>query len=281
MFRYLWYRHPIAKAERHRLGPAWRWKLAGEWLGEEFPSGFDQFDRYVRWVWRYRRQVVFGPDYGAVNEEFWDLFQGAEAIQESRSVREECMILVLGQCLPGDIANWYGFENDDVVRIWEGTFFDLRDAYQATDWIFAHVIEPERRAGNLKFVAKLNLAMRGGPEVAKVLLRMDSVPPADETERHRFDELQAAMNAWIAVNQPFRSEKDMQQMLRYKQRLDDIDRQVAATRASESESEQCFRERLAEFRLDVGNHFPPWPPPATETAQAVVNTPPDESAAQG
>lgn len=81
MFRYMWYRHPFAKAMRHRLGPAWRWKLAGESLDEEWTSSFDRVDRHVYCVWLYRRQVLFGPDFGAVNDETWDWFQGAESIQ--------------------------------------------------------------------------------------------------------------------------------------------------------------------------------------------------------
>lgn len=92
------------------------WKLAGESLDEEWTSSFDRVDRYVRWVWLYRRQVLFGPDFGAVTDEFWNLFQGAESVQVSRSIREEMMLMVLGECLPPEIADWYGF-HENVVRV--------------------------------------------------------------------------------------------------------------------------------------------------------------------
>lgn len=280
MFKDVWYRHPIVKAARHRLGPAWRWKYAGEWLSEELPSSFDQADRYLRGVWVYRRQLLFGSDYGAVTEEFWELFQAAESIQESRNVREELMIMVLGDCLPGDIAEWYGFE-EDVIRVWEGVFFDVRDALRATDWLHAHVLEPERFAGNLKCVARLSLAMRGGPKIAKRLLTMGSSPPTDDTERRQVEELQLAMNAWIAVNQPFRSEKDRQQFQRYKQRLDDIECKAQSARESESESERYLLEALESCQFKIGSAFPSWASLAQILGQVAQTDPVVDQMSQG
>ncbi len=277
MFRYPWYRHPFVEATRHRLGPAWRWKLAGESLDEEWTSSFDRVDRYVRWVWLYRRQVLFGPDFGAVTDEFWNLCQGAESIQVVRSIREEMMLMVLGECLPPEIADWYGFD-ENVVRVWEGTYFDVRDGLRATDWLNAHIIEPERQVGNLRCAAKLSLALRGGPEIAKRLSKMESSPPTDDTQRRQVEELELAVNSWIAVNQPFRSEKDMQQMLRYKQQLDDIEHQAEAAREPESENERYLREALEKFQFQVGNPLPFWsspdPPigPVAETDPAVDRT---------
>lgn len=257
------YRHPFVQGIRHRLGQDCRWRLAGEWLDEMVESSFDKVDRMVGLIWLYRRQRLYGLDYRGVKDDTFELFYKAEEVQENRSLRESLMLFVLSGSTREEIGSRFGLNSLDVdlVWTWEQMFFDVRDALQATGWLSAHVIEPERLAGNLRLVAKLNVAIRGNPATVQFMLDAESRPPNDETERRKFEEYEVAINGWIAVNQPFENEKDVMQMLRWNQQLNEIDSRCQARNkaASPNSNEQRWEELWKNFQFAVGspNSFRP------------------------
>lgn len=253
------YRHPFVQGVRQLYGPDWRWELAGEWLDELVRPSFEKVDKLVRTMWMYRRQVLYGPEYGRVTDDTFGLFQKAEGVQENRSLRESLMLMVLGDCTQEEMALRFGLNDLDeqLVCVWEKMFFDVRDSAEATGWLQGHVVEPERLSGNLRFVAKLNLAIRGTPETVRFMLDAESRPPKDDAERKNFDEYETAINGWIAANQPFKSEKDMERMLQLNERLKDIDRRCQAMNEATSKNGngQQLLEALKNFQFPVGSPY--------------------------
>jgi hypothetical protein len=73
--------------------------------------------------------------------------------------------------------------DEHVIEKWESLFFDVRESREAVDWIFIHIIGPERERGNDQLASKMKAALAGGPVAARAILDLESRMPVTAGEK--------------------------------------------------------------------------------------------------
>jgi hypothetical protein len=140
-----------------------------------------------------------------------------------------------------------------VVEAWEQIFFDVRDLRSATSWFAAHVIEPERAAGNLELVSELKLALGGGPVAARAILDCKGTLPLDEADRLFQQKLKLSMKFDQAVEMPLTTNQDSLKFLRLYMQLELETKRLEL--ASQKLHQRCDAQRdrheLAKMRIEL------------------------------
>ncbi len=160
-----------ATAPHWMQSPDWRWTMAGQFAGCRSKPGADHFDQDARDAAAYRRGYAGGAKSRA--DERYPHIAVAEALANDPATSEKLKVLVLAACPQREIAKRLGVA-EEVVRLWESLFFDVRERLPALDWVLAKVIWPEQIHGSRSLASKLKLAFAGGPVAARAVLELES-----------------------------------------------------------------------------------------------------------
>ncbi|MCA9114032.1 MAG: hypothetical protein KDA79_03035 [Planctomycetaceae bacterium] len=142
-------------------GPAWRWERASSTAGASLRGLAVGRDEQLRSAHASLGLCRRGADGRREASRRYPAVAAAEALETDNALRERLMILVLGDCSPAEIAERLRIE-EHIIGVWESLFFDVRDAREATGWVFSHVIHPEQSRGNGSLAARLKMAFAGG-----------------------------------------------------------------------------------------------------------------------
>ena len=148
---------------RSRSGPDWRWRLANALHAAPESCLREIPDDVVRDAARFLSDCdEFGPESASDRNQ---LFAAAESFWYSSPLRESFTILVLGNCDDEAIASQTALDVSLVGYV-RALFFDIEANRNATSWIDAYVMAPERNAGRYEQAARYRRAFYGGPTVA-------------------------------------------------------------------------------------------------------------------
>lgn len=231
-------------------GPAWRWHLAT--AIQEAP---------LRWMRKIADESVHaavrflaacmesGPE---IASERHKLVATTESFWLTSPLRESFKLLVLGGCSDESIVEQTAIDIE-VVRLTRELFFDIEENRNASSWIDAQVMAPERNAGKFEQATRYATAYSGGPIVASVLVSSTGPDLNNEAARLQSLEqslhlkLQAAMD--MPIVDPAQSAKFTGMLLDYeqsKQRLE-FEREKFRHRCEQDLREHSLAERRAEF----------------------------------
>ncbi len=241
------------KAHRGLLGPAWRMKLAQSIFRrppQRQPGG--HADRWFDDLCGYLALASDG-DAGLLRAraKYPTIFQACELQEQPASV-SPLKIMVVSDMALGEVQQRLGVEIA-VVEAWEQIFYDVRDLRSASSWFAAHVIEPERAAGNLELVSELKLALGGGPVAARAILDCNETLPLDEADRLFQQKLKLSMKFDQAVEMPLTTNQDSLKFLRlYMQvELETKRLELASHKLQQRCDAQRDRHELAKMRIEL------------------------------
>jgi hypothetical protein len=160
------------KRQRFMFGPDWRHRQAQALAASASRVWSPQLDPLVRDAALFLRRYAAGPNHQAVAVRKFPLVAAAMLLDQNQAINGPLRILVLGDCVPGQICGRLSLE-PDALSTWEQLFFDVRAAREATDWILIRVILPEFERGDGILASKLKCACAGGPQVALAMIDAD------------------------------------------------------------------------------------------------------------
>jgi hypothetical protein len=242
-------------------GPSWRWNLASAMHNAPAPwMRFAADDEVIEAV-----KFLETCDEDGVDN-IPDRFKAtaaAEAFWNQDALRSHFILLELGACTVDVISEQLAVDVQ-VAKIIRRLFFDVGDHRTAVGWINAHVMAPERNAGNFQQAARYGAAFSGGPAAAIEILRSEAVVPEDEASRLQSLEQALHVKASAALEMPLNDANDSAKITRavfdyehHKQRLK-LEREKSRRRSEREIREHKLAERriqLAEEKLRVQIEF--------------------------
>ena len=172
----------MAKQQQSLYGPSWRWKMAGE-QQDCMPKRFlKHYGEDFANVLHYRllcRQSNIGQQHAANR---YPLLAAAEELNADFVKTGHLKVGVLGDMDLEEISQLVQID-EAVIQTWERTFFDVRSALAATQWVNIHVIQTELAAGHGDLAARLRMVAAVGPQGARAILTADTRLPMHEAER--------------------------------------------------------------------------------------------------
>jgi hypothetical protein len=193
------------ESKRTAIGPDWRSQLAKEVYNCNFriagcnDVGLRDFISYLSALDRPGGENSAAAAYPAI--------AAALVIDNNATLVAQLKIMVLGRLDMTEICGRTKLEAE-AVAVWKAIFFDVGNDLAASSWIVQHVITPEREAGHLDLAGKLNLALRGGPNAARLALSLDEGLPVAKAARLEREELQLALKKEQALNMPVTSPEE-------------------------------------------------------------------------
>jgi hypothetical protein len=144
-----------------------------------------------------------------------------------------------------------------VVEAWERLVFDVRDLRGAAGWVTAHLIEPERRAGDAALTSLMMLAIGAGAPAVRAWLDRAVGLPLDDAERLFHQPLRPDVKMDVIVAAPLDSARDRRKFLRLSMRARietkrrDIAHDGLAPRCEERRKRQQLARQQVELTLNV------------------------------
>jgi hypothetical protein len=155
---------------RGLLGPAWRDRLirnASAWL-QSVPD-----DRLLSNLRAYRELIGLDESGAQRAARRFPAIAAAERLNSESAIVDKCKLMAVGGLPHAEMQKLLGI-GADVIVVWEGLFFDIRDLRNACGWLSARVIEPEKAAGKYALAAQLKLVAAGGELAVRALLDTDA-----------------------------------------------------------------------------------------------------------
>jgi hypothetical protein len=231
-------------------GPAWRWHLAT--AIQEAP---------LRWMRKIADESVHaavrflaacmesGPE---IASERHKLVATTESFWLTSPLRESFKLLVLGGCSDESIVEQTAIDIE-VVRLTRELFFDIEANRDASSWIDAQVMAPERNAGRFEQATRYATAYSGGPIVASVLVSSTGPDLNDEAARLQSLEQSLHLKSQAAMDMPIvdpaQSAKFTSMLLDFehsKKRLE-FEREKFCHKCEQDLREHALAERRADF----------------------------------
>jgi hypothetical protein len=235
---------------RSLSGPAWRWHLAT--AIQEAP---------LRWMRKIADESVHAAvrflaacvESGAeITLERHQLVATTDSFWLTSPLRESFKILVLGGSSDESIVEQTAIDIE-VVRLTRELFFDIEENRNASSWIDAQVMAPERSAGRFEQATRYATAYSGGPIVASVLVSSTGPDLNDEAARLQSLEQSLHLKSQAAMDMPIvdpaQSAKFTSMLLDFehsKKRLE-FEREKFRHRCEQDIREHSLAERRAEF----------------------------------
>ena len=237
------------KRRRWELGPAWRWMLAQQNLGEGLPNGFRRASPALTRIWRYLNVRALNRRDEAPPDATTAALATADRLNADVVLAGTLKMMVLGGFSEEEICARTKLDRR-TFRVWRQAFFDIEPFRKVAGWISWQVIEPEIIAGNHRLAAKLVSAYGGGRRIVDLILRAEVCFPKDEVERKQYGEIEMTLRTREALMVPFQSEKQrMQQIKRYLEWLAREKRaEVAKARAEAKTAAEQRRLMVAEYQ---------------------------------
>jgi hypothetical protein len=240
-----------AQRQRRVHGPDWRWQRALANASSTATGRTDTEDPQVRDALAYLRLRAGDRKQKARAGREFPHIAAATRLAKANSRTRQLKVLVLGGCPPAEIGARLSLEAK-VLATWEGLFFDVRSAREATDWIRGKVIEPEQKSDG-QLAAQLKFASAGGTQAARAILDAEARLSLREGQTLFDRKVRLHLKFAEAAQVPLTTERDklrfikMHAELKYQeQRL-----RLAERRLAQRCQEALWKHQVAERRLEL------------------------------
>lgn len=194
-------------------GPSWRSILAKELASSPKPMWKEVSDGLVHEMAGFYQSLISDQNDGRDAAKQFPVTAAAKSLWESPEVREQFIILTLGDCERDSIAKRLNIDLN-ILQTMEALFFDVRSFREAAGWINAHVILPESKAGHIDLAIKYRHAYWGGAKIAGWILETGKGILGDSVQQIAEQEQLLQLKCLAALEMPLTNSKETLQFLR-------------------------------------------------------------------
>lgn len=195
----------ILNSQKRQLGLAWRSILAQRLVASNCRLAGCEDAALRDYIAYLQKVAICGAEESAAAS--FPAIAAALAINSDSELTAQLKIMICGRLDTGEILT-RSKQESLALTTWRSLFFDIADCFDATSWLADHLIAPERKAGRNQFAAKLGLALRGGPDAARLALTLDTGLPLAKAERLEREELQLALKKDRALSMEVTTPED-------------------------------------------------------------------------